>query len=181
MKPWQLILVGLLFGFIAVGLVLLVASPIARIPLTITPSDPSASITVDVDGSVLQPGVYTMQSGDRVNDAIQAAGGLAPDADTTGINLAAFIRDGQKILVPGKTGASIPLAASDPQTQLLNLNTATSDELVELPGIGEQKANAIIQYRSAYGDFSSIDDLLYVPGIGQSLLDTIRNYVTVEK
>lgn len=181
MKPWQFILLGLLCGLVAAGLVLLIASPSARISLTVAQSTQSASIQVDVDGSVLHPGVYTLQIGDRINDAIQAAGGLTNDSDTTGINLAAYIKDGQKILVPGNTHGSSSPVASDAQIQLLNLNSATLDELVELPGIGEQKANAIIEYRSTYGDFASLEDLLYVPGIGQSLLDTIRNYVTVGK
>ena len=181
MKAWQSILLGILLGVITSGAVLLIAAPVRSTPLEIVPSTQASSLIVDVEGKVLHHGVYEFKPGDRVNDAIQAAGGLAAGANTESINQAALLTDGEKILVPesnefGLATPSVPIA-----DQLLNLNSATEDELNQLPGIGEQKARAILQYRSDYGGFVSVDDLIYVPGIGQSLLDTLRNYVTVEK
>lgn len=181
MKSWQYILLGVLGGFVASGLAILVASPAHRTALAVTQSTPSMSIVVDVDGYVLRPGVYTLQTGDRINDAISAAGGFRDGADTYEINLASFLSDGQKILVPKTDDVLSSPSDNIGGENRVNLNSATVEDLIGLPGIGEQKANAIIEYRASYGNFSSIEDLLYVPGIGQSLLDTIRDYVTVEK
>jgi len=180
MKSWQLLIMGLLFGLISAGLVLLVASPTKTTPLSVIQPTADPDILVDVSGAVAHPGVYELQLGDRVNDAIQAAGGLLPYSSTVNINLAAYIRDGQKIYIPGKD-VQLPESAIQPDASLLDLNRATLDDLIQLPGIGEQKAEAILQYRNQYGNFLAVDDLLYVPGIGDSLLDTLRKYVTVEK
>jgi competence protein ComEA len=181
MKDWQLILVGILLGVILSGAVLLIASPARSIPLSIVKSTQDSALIIDVAGKVSHPGVFELKPGDRVMDAIQAAGGLAAGANTESINLAALLNDGEKILVPASTESAVESPAATNAGRTLNLNTATADELDLIPGIGEQKAQAIIQYRSDYGNFSSVDDLIYVPGIGQSLLDTLRNYVTVEK
>jgi competence protein ComEA len=98
----------------------------------------------------------------------------------TPLNLAKRLIDGENIYVPSLNSPTLspnPPVAEPPR---LNINLASVDELDSIPGIGPQKASAIISYRDTYGGFHSVEDLLYVPGIGQSLLDSIRIYVTVE-
>lgn len=138
-------------------------------------------VVVHVDGSVLQPGVYTL-SGEtvRVCDAVEAAGGLADDADTSTVNLAQPIVDGSKVHIPSSEEVSAAQAGADsPGASLVNLNTAGMEELVQLPGVGEQTARAILQSREQYGPFASVDDLLRVSGIGEKKLEKIKPYACV--
>jgi competence protein ComEA len=179
MKSWQLVLLGTLFGLLTAGLVLLVATRPVKSAVTILQPSQSTTIMVDVDGAVIHPGVYELSVGSRINDAVQSAGGFSPIADSSGVNLAAVLRDGEKILIPEITATEKLVDLPNSDSILVNLNTATADELEQLPGIGPQKASAIITYRESYGNFETISDLLYVPGIGQSIIDTINNYVTV--
>lgn len=179
MKSWQWVLLGTLFGLLAAGLVLLVATRPVKSAVVILHPSQSSSITVDVSGAVMDPGVFDLPVGSRVNDAVKLAGGFSPSADSSGVNLAAVIRDGEKILIPESVSTEKLVDLSNTDSILMNLNTATMDELEQLPGIGPQKASAIVSYRESYGNFQTISDLLYVPGIGQSIIDTISNYVTV--
>lgn len=160
-----------------------VAGPMAA------PSPSSPPIVVDVAGWVRKPGVYQFRQGDRVVDAITRAGGARKGADLTSLNLAALLVDGQQILV-GKAGAAGPLpvggssstgtgSASAASGELINLNTATVDELETLPGIGEVLAQRIIDYRTEHGPFASVEDLLDVSGIGDAKLEDLRSEVTV--
>ena len=115
----------------------------------------------------------------RVIDGIEAAGGILDSADLSGINQVAFLMDGQKVTVPFKASSG---AVEQPQsivTGLLNINTATVDELIELPGIGEVRAQAIVDYRNQNGPFTSVDGLLAVEGISESVVEEIRPLVTV--
>lgn len=154
----------------------------------LAPATPSASasavpILVDVAGWVRRPGVYEFVSGARVIDAIEAAGGARPGAVLQALNLAAPLVDGTQILVP-KEGESPPVAAGSGSVGgvsggLVNVNTATAAELETLPGIGEVTAQAIIDYRTQNGPFSTVDELLDVTGIGDVTLENIRELVTV--
>jgi competence protein ComEA len=150
------------------------------------PSPSPPIVVVDVAGWVRRPGVYEMHQGDRVIDALQAAGGAKPGANLTSVNLAAVLSDAQQILVtkrgslgsgagggPGGTGA-----AGGPEAKI-NLNTATLDQLETLPGIGEVLGQRVIDYREQHGPFHSVDDLLNVSGIGPSHLADIKDSVTV--
>lgn len=179
MKPWQLLVLGTLFGLLAAGLVLLVAARPVQSAIVVQHPTQRTSITVNVDGAVTHPGVYEIPTGSRINDAVLAAGGLIATADTTGVNLAALARDGEKILIPGIVPNDNLVDTPTANSSLLDLNTATAEELDQLPGIGPSKAEAIVNYRESYGHFQTISDLLYVPGIGQSIIDSISNYVTV--
>jgi len=179
MKPWQLLVLGTLFGLLAAGLVLLVAARPVKSAIVVLHPTQRTSITVNVDGAVANPGVYEIPAGARIIDAVQAAGGTIASADTTGVNLAALASDGEKILIPVITPDRNPADTPAANSSLLDLNTATAEELDQLPGIGPSKADAIINYRESYGHFKTISDLLYVPGIGQSIIDSISNYVTV--
>ena len=175
--------------FIA-ALVLLTRSDDAAPVSIITPapapaSKPLSDIRVQVSGEVMLPGVYAMNSGDRVIDAIAAAGGTAPDADLSGINLSRRVQDEAHYHVPAIGEAKLlqlPLtatAAAEEVGGLIDLNTAHANELETLPGIGRSLASAIVAYREDNGLFSSVDDVDNVPGIGPKTLDAIRPLVTV--
>jgi competence protein ComEA len=147
-----------------------------------------ATILVDVAGWVKRPGVYEFHDGDRVIDAIDAAGGARHGAGLDTLNLAAPLADGSQILVPappakqasvsaGSTG-TVPGATGVPAA-LINVNTATATDLEALPGIGEVIAQAIVDYRTENGPFASVDALLDVSGIGDATLANIHDLVTV--
>lgn len=136
---------------------------------------------VHVDGAVAHPGVYTLVGETvRVCDAVEAAGGLADDADTAALNLAQPVVDGGKVHVPaeGEVRAT-QLAGEGASSDLVNLNTATAEELTRLPGVGERTAQAILQSREDLGPFTSIDDLLRVSGIGEKKLEKIRPHACI--
>jgi competence protein ComEA len=154
-------------------------------------AEPDTSIIVSVEGAVAHPGVYTLPRDARVNDAVLAAGGLTADADLSTINLAARLRDGQRLVVPPAPGSSgdqaratevspVPSRASaTSQTGLININTASIEELDTLPGIGPAKAQAIVDYRTAHGPFRTVDELVLVDGISLAMLDRLRPLITV--
>ncbi len=163
----------------AVGLAQPVAAP------TATPSP--SSILVHVAGQVRRPGVYEFGEGDRVIDAIDAAGGVRGDAALDELNLAAPLTDGSQVLVPGRSAAaaapigegSTTSGAADATTAKINVNTADAAELEELPGIGEVLSQAIVDYRAENGPFSSVDELEDVSGIGPAILEDVRDLVGV--
>lgn len=148
-----------------------------------------AEVAVHVDGAVARPGLYRLSIPDvRVADAVDAAGGLAQDADVTTINLAAPLVDGTKVYVPRQgeaavpvSGESLPLAAGSPEvgSTLVNVNTASIDELQTLSGVGEATARAIVEERESGGPFESVDDLVRVSGIGEKKLARLRDHVCV--
>lgn len=140
-------------------------------------------ILVDVAGWVRWPGVYTFVEGDRVIDAIEAAGGARHGASLASLNLAAPLADGSQILVHKGSEAPAPVGSTGAPPgalpALININTATAAELETLSGIGEVIAQAIIDYRTENGQFASVDALLDVSGIGDATLEEIRDAVTV--
>ncbi len=147
-------------------------------------------IVAHVDGAVLVPGVHEVRPGGRVIDAIEAAGGLAPEADRSRLNLALIVTDQQRVWVPtvgeeepvvvlptGGTGAGSP---GDGSTgALVDLNQADAAALESLTGIGPSLAAAIIDHRTEQGPFTSVEELLDVPGIGPAKLDQLRDQATV--
>jgi competence protein ComEA len=162
----------------AVGLAQPVAAPAA------TPSP--SSILVHVAGEVRRPGVYEFGEGDRVIDAIDAAGGVRGDAALDELNLAAPLTDGSQVLVPGRSAAPAPVGegsttsgAADATTAKINVNTADAAELEDLPGIGEVLSQAIVDYRTENGPFASVDELEDVSGIGPAILEDVRDLVGV--
>lgn len=144
-------------------------------------------LVVHVDGCVASPGVYELAGPDlRVNDAVEAAGGLLPEADTSQMNLAAGLSDGQKVLVPARAeegaAAAAPGGGAASQTDagsLVNINLATADQLQALSGVGEATARAIVEDREAHGPFSSVEDLMRVSGIGQKKFDKLKGQICV--
>ncbi|RTE50850.1 helix-hairpin-helix domain-containing protein [Actinobaculum sp. 352] len=143
---------------------------------------------VHISGAVTSPGVYTVPTNSRVNDVVQMAGGMTQDADQAAINLAAPIRDGDHVHIAAVGETPVPAAGgSGEQIQsgqaggsgLVNINTATTSELQELPGIGPVLADAIVAWREENGGFSAPEELMEVSGIGQATFEKLRDHVVV--
>ena len=190
---WAIIF-GIAVGLLAAGVILLAASPPRGAPITLLPMPTPAPVMVHVSGAVAQPAVYSLPAGSRVGDAIRAAGGLLPEADTQALNLAAFLQDGSKVLVPfiptpiptPQPGApdsvravKLPTLPAPGAGGLLNINTATQAELETLPGIGPVTAQHIIEYRQANGPFPDIEAIQDVPGIGPKTFEEIKDLISV--
>jgi competence protein ComEA len=168
------------------------SEPVAPLALASTSSAGSptaaasgAPLIVDVVGKVRQPGIVTLPKGSRVYEAIQAAGGLKGRVDTTSLNMARELADGEQVLVgleaaePGATAPGSPSGEPGPGGAKVNLNTATLEQLDTLPGVGPVTAQAILAWRESHGRFASVDDLLDVKGIGDATLAELRELVVV--
>ncbi len=139
----------------------------------------SSQLLVDVCGAVRRPGVYRLPAGSRINDALLKAGGETRKADLTLVNRAASLSDGQQVLVPEKVTATAAAASSSGSGAVapIHLNSATLEQLDELPGVGPATAQRIIDYRTANGLFKSVDELDSVSGIGPAKLAELRDLV----
>jgi len=134
-------------------------------------------VVVHVVGAVRRPGVYRLGYGKRVADAVARAGGLARRADAAAVNLAAPLADGQQVVVPVRGRAGAGAAAGGGAAGPVHLNTASAEELDELPGVGPVTAQKIVDFREQHGPFGSADELDAVPGIGPARLDDLRKLV----
>ena len=144
-----------------------------------------AVIFVDIKGAVKNPGVYQMKVGDRVKDALEAAGGLTAEADSQKVNLAKRLEDQMVIVVPkvGEEAEEIPAGATSKEEAKegkVNINTATVEELKTLKGVGEKKAEAIIEYRKKNGSFQTKEDLMKVRGIGKKLFESFQERIVTQ-
>lgn len=149
------------------------------------------TIVVDVGGAVRKPMVVELEQGSRVRDAVEAAGGLAEDADAAGVNQAAKLVDGQQVRIPhvgevvtqdasvGSGSDPAPNGSSSAASGVVNINTAGVEELDELPGVGPATAQAIVEDREANGPFSSIEDLMRVSGIGEKKFEKLKASICV--
>lgn len=151
-------------------------------PSSSTTAAPSP-VVVHVAGAVAAPGVHRLPPGSRVIDAVEASGGLLPDADAAAVNLAAPLEDGVQVYVP-RVGEEPPVApaggaAADAAAGPIDLNTADASLLETLPGVGPATAAAIIDHRTRHGPFASVDALLEVRGIGEAKLAALRDLVRV--
>ena len=144
----------------------------------------AAQVRVYVNGAVARPGVYTLDAGSRVTDALAAAGGVTRQANTSGLNLALRLKDEAEYYIP-KLGETPPAAKLPPElTQaqaggLIDLNLASEALLDTLPGIGPALARAIISYRENVGPFRSVAEIQEVPKIGPVTYRNLRDLVTV--
>ncbi len=160
------------------------------------PATESAEIVVHVAGAVKNPGVVRLPPGSRVDDAVKAAGGFSAQADPDLVNLAQPLEDGVQVYVPrkdepvevekrvgaieaGSLSTRTGTSRSERPADKVNLNTATAEQIENLPGIGPATARAIVEYRKQNGGFSSVDELIEVRGIGPKKLEQIRPFVTV--
>ncbi len=163
-------------------------------------------IVVQVEGAVENPGMVFLPHGSRLGDAVEAAGGFTSQADTSEVNLAHPLEDGERIdipyagdspgsqsrsgdvyslefreyLIPGDENLIRDDSHSYGGSSLVNINTADEAELQTLPGIGEELAQRIVRYRAFYGQFERIEDIMEVEGIGEGRFDAIRDLITVD-
>ena len=167
--------------------ILLEASSVeSSVGSVVPPEEDPEVIIIDVAGAVKTPKVVTLPQGSRVEDAIRAAGGLSEEADLTQINRAAFVADGEKLYIPKegeegdtKASSSAEESGTEPAAGKVNLNTAGSEELETLPGIGPVTANKIVTYRSKNGAFTKLEDLKLVDGIGDKTFDDVKDQITL--
>lgn len=154
------------------------APPVLASPAAAAATPSPTELVVAVSGMVREPGLVHLPPDSRVADAIEAAGGLLPDANVEHLNLARKVIDGELIVVgiPGPPGAT---GAAPDSGGKVNLNTATVAELENLPGIGPALAQRIIDYRTQHGPFASIEQLQQVPGIGEVRFAELKDHVTV--
>jgi competence protein ComEA len=171
----------LLIGALSIGIVIQALNRAGNWPPALMRAHPTVAITGPgttqqiesyVLGAVLRPGVYSLHSGARVRELVEAAGGLLDNADITRVDLAALLADGQSIYVP-RLGEQIPLQLGGK----LNLNVATAIELHNALGITTSIARKIIAFRAAHGSFTSVSQLLLVP-VSQTTYDRIKNQTT---
>lgn len=143
------------------------------------PASDNEKVMVDIKGEVQKPGVYELAPDSRVEQALNAAGGLTENAEERSINLAQRVADEQVIYVAAIGEADVPVqtAGSSTSSEKININQADSDELTELNGIGEAKAQAIITFREENGPFTSIEQLTEVPGIGEKSLENMKEQI----
>lgn len=162
-----------------------------------TDNEEENKILIHITGSVKAEGVVILNSGDRIIDAIEAAGGEKEDADLSKLNLAYILQDGEKLYVPSindteekvyvtaKNGENVIIEGAgntdkvDGKKETVNINTATKEELMTLPGVGESTAIKIIDYRKSNGKFQKIEDIKNVPGIGDSKFQNMKEKLSV--
>lgn len=143
-------------------------------------------VAVDVKGAVKRPGMYQLKSDSRVNEAVNAAGGALPSADLRQVNLAKQLTDQQMIYVPtqgeqvtAENSLSTSATSSASGDNNINLNTATKEQLCQIPGIGEKKAELILQYRQEHGQFKTIDELKEINGFGEKTVTKLKEHLSV--
>lgn len=146
-----------------------------------SPQNVSGTLYIHVCGCVKNPGLYLLKEGARIGEAIQAAGGLKANADDAAVNLAARLEDGMQVYVPSKQKETAQAGETSVgfREEKININQAKVEELTSLSGIGESRAQAIIDYREENGLFSSVEDIKNVSGIGEGIFERIKNKITV--
>lgn len=162
--------------------------PVSQV-LTEPTTNETKELKAHIVGAVQNPGVYSFESGSRVQDLIKMAGGVSQGAYADFLNLASKLSDGQKICVPfkapSKNAIEIEVSGCDTHqidkssSKILNINTASATDLESLPGIGPSLAQAIITYRDTQGDFESIDELASISGITSNLIAKFKEQVSV--
>jgi competence protein ComEA len=200
MGKWWGVAFGIVGGLLGAGLLVLVTRPPRGESIQLLPPPTPPALAVHIAGAVLHPGVFSLPEGCRVHEAVQAAGGLLPEADTGTLNLAAFVQDGERIWVPSKitiqepqpsdrpplgdgerSAPSIPLLPEPTPSpdKPVNINTASQADLESLPGIGPVIAQRIIAFRQEHGPFTRIEDIQEVAGIGPATYEKVKDSITI--
>ncbi|GAB4504705.1 MAG: hypothetical protein Fur0043_16990 [Anaerolineales bacterium] len=189
MKSVLQIVIGILVGLLIAGGIWLAARGPQGQSVELRPVPTAEPIQVHVAGAVVRPGVYDLPEGARVLDAVEAAGGFVAEADKNALNLAAHVEDGDRLdipyvagFVPPEESGFVVVSEGTPSPlveELVNINTASAEELDQLPGIGPTIAQRIVAYRDEYGPFASIEDIVNVSGIGQATYNQIKDLITV--
>lgn len=190
MKTVLYIFIGILLGLLLAGGIWLAARAPEGESVQLRPAPTSEPIQVHIAGAVVRPGLYDLPEDSRVMDAVEVAGGFVAEADKNSINLAARLEDAQRLDIPYvagyipdveqgfvviSEGTPSPLAGEE----LVNINTASLEELDTLPGIGPTTAQKIIDYREENGPFATIEDIVNVSGIGAVTYEEIKDLITV--
>ena len=190
----SLVVVAAIAGAVVVGLLLLRIDDRSAPPIVIDDPLADATIVVAVEGAVASPGVYPLPADARAQDALDAAGGPAADADLAAINPARRLEDQERLVVPrlGSDGArsvagaaespagpTVAAAAARDAVAPLDVNAASAAELDALPGIGPVLAQRIVDYRLEHGPYGTIDELANVEGISPRMVGELRPLVTV--
>lgn len=184
----RLAIAGGLIGSLLLVFFVLVRGQRDVIVLQVQPIDDPSVVRVYVGGEVVSPGIYTLTRGSRTLDAIEQAGGLLRNADTSGLGLASPLRDADQIIIPARVAAtSAPVgfadlsgaAASSPETATsININLATVEELQQLPGVGPVIGQRIVDYRLTNGLFQSVAELAEVDGISDAMVVEYGSLIT---
>jgi len=196
MKNVLYALVGVMAGFALAGLLFFISRLPSGQPIVLQSAPTKAPIAVHVIGAVPRPGLYEFSEGARVQDAIDAAGGLLSSANVNSVNLAALLEDGQQLNIPFKDGEAPDVTSSDDELVLpgateesvvtadggdkININTASVEEFDALPGIGPTIAQRIVDYRTENGPFQTIEDIMNVSGVGPSTFDNIKDLIIAQ-
>lgn len=193
-RPLRFAFFGLVGGFLVFAVVMIIRSrENDTLILEVGPAHDPGQVRVYVGGAVVNPGLYSLARGERVSDAIDAAGGLAPGADVSELGMAALLEDSDQIIVaipaaPADEEATSAAQGSPPNTPsallsggsgLMNVNSAGAAELETLPGIGPVLAVRIVEYRMEHGPFQTIDELEAVRGISQAMVEDLRPLVAI--
>ncbi|MEA3326453.1 MAG: helix-hairpin-helix domain-containing protein [Chloroflexota bacterium] len=201
MPNWRYLLLGVLFGLLATGAILLIAQPERGTPIVLQPAPtptettpPKSTATetpfqVQIYGEIAIPGVYTIEKSARLGELIDTAGGLTQQADVDRVNLAALLHDGDYFFIPAinepipETARNAPINSYRGDQGVFNypldLNKASQEALESLPGIGPVKAVVILEYREQVGTFSTIEELLNIEGIGEKTLESLKEYLII--
>jgi len=172
--------VRVLFGLLFVIVAACSTAPPAElvVPAPAAPTSTTVeSLVVHVAGWVRRPGLVEVAAGARVADVVAAAGGVLPGGDLAALNLAAPVRDGDQVRVPGPDESKV--AGSVGSEGLVDVNRAGVAELERLPGVGPVLAERIVAHRERYGPFETVEDLLDVPGIGEAKLAALRDAIAL--
>ncbi len=182
------LLLGIMAGLAFSGVLVFVSRTPTGEAIILQPAPTKAPLAVHIVGAVPRPGLYEFAEGARVQDAINAAGGLLVDADVDSLNLAALLEDGKQLIIQYQDGGdvtsnddTVDLPSTDdasPDEELVNINTASLEELNALPGIGPTTAQKIIDYRTENGEYSTIEDIMNVSGIGPATFEEIKDLIT---
>jgi competence protein ComEA len=185
LERYRVPIVGGLFSLLVIaGGIIYLRRPTPQ-PIEIVEPSPTAmpspvQLAVYVTGAVLNPGVYTLPHEARVQDALAAAGGPTADADLDRVNLAQRVHDEDQIHFPEVGGEILPSTSTGGSGQgLIDINTASAEELESLPNIGPTLAQSIIDHRTAQGPFATIEGIMEVRGIGDGLFEEIRELIVV--
>lgn len=175
----KLAVVTLLLIIIA-GFIILIVNPVKPTEIVITPGSDSREYRFGIFGAVRDPGYYSAEGPIRIEDAVEIAGGIAEDADIVHANLAKWIEEGETVIIPtaGLIQPTLTPAAED--RVMVDLNHADLEKLMELPGIGEKRANDILRLRELKGGFTSKEEILEISGISERLLESIYDQLIVQ-
>lgn len=136
-------------------------------------------IYIHICGHVKSPEVYKVKKGSRLFEVVEKAGGLSADASESSVNMARVVQDGEKIYVSSIEEAQVMKSSGGQDTGAVSINDADEVRLMTLPGIGQSKARAIIQYREEHGMFEKIEDIMLVGGIKEAMYDKIKEYISL--